>query len=44
MFELYSAPQSTCSQKVRYTMAEKGLPFVEHKLKLFKNNSCARST
>ena len=33
----YNAPQSTCSQKVRYTMAEKGLPFVEHKLKLFKN-------
>lgn len=37
MFELFNAPQSTCSQKVRYTMAEKGLEFVEHKLKLFKN-------
>jgi glutathione S-transferase len=37
MFELYNAPQSTCSQKVRYTMAEKGLDFVEHKMKLFKN-------
>lgn len=37
MFELYNAPQSTCSQKVRYTMAEKGIPFVEHRLKLFKN-------
>ena len=38
MFELYNAPQSTCSQKVRYTMAEKGIEFVEHRLKLFKND------
>jgi glutathione S-transferase len=37
MFELYNAMQSTCSQKVRYTMAEKRLEFVEHRLKLFKN-------
>jgi glutathione S-transferase len=37
MFELYNAMQSTCSQKVRYTMAEKKLEFVEHRLKLFKN-------
>lgn len=37
MFELYNAMQSTCSQKVRYTMAEKGLQFKEHRLKLFKN-------
>ena len=38
MFELYNAPQSTCSQKVRYTMAEKGIQFTEHRLKLFKND------
>ena len=25
MLELYSAPQSTCSQKVRLTLAEKNL-------------------
>jgi glutathione S-transferase len=36
MLELYSAPQSTCSQKVRLTLAEKGLEFVEHKLKLLQ--------
>ena len=38
MLELYNAPQSTCSQKVRLTLAEKGLEFVEHKLKLFQND------
>src|SRR5947209_11644843 len=38
MLELYNAPQSTCSQKVRLTLAEKGLEFVEHKLKLFRND------
>jgi len=38
MLELYNAPQSTCSQKVRLTLAEKGLTFVEHKLKLFAND------
>src|SRR5580692_11301933 len=38
MLELYNAPQSTCSQKVRLTLAEKGLKFVEHKLKLFQND------
>jgi glutathione S-transferase len=38
MLELYNAPQSTCSQKVRLTLAEKGLDFVEHKLKLFQND------
>ncbi|HZB91514.1 MAG TPA: glutathione S-transferase family protein [Stellaceae bacterium] len=38
MLELYNAPQSTCSQKVRLTLAEKGLPFVEYKLKLFQND------
>ena len=38
MLELYSAPQSTCSQKVRLTLAEKNLGFVEHKMKLFQND------
>ena len=38
MLELYSAPQSTCSQKVRLTLAEKNLDFVEHKMKLFQND------
>ncbi|HUC65236.1 MAG TPA: glutathione S-transferase family protein [Stellaceae bacterium] len=38
MLELYNAPQSTCSQKVRLTLAEKGLHFVEYKLKLFQND------
>jgi glutathione S-transferase len=38
MLELYSAPQSTCSQKVRLTLAEKYLDFIEHKMKLFQND------
>jgi glutathione S-transferase len=38
MLELYSAPQSTCSQKVRLTLAEKHLDFIEHKMKLFQND------
>jgi glutathione S-transferase len=38
MLELYSAPQSTCSQKVRLTLAEKRLEFVEHRMKLFQND------
>ena len=38
MLELYGAPQSTCSQKVRLTLAEKNLNFVEHKMKLFQND------
>jgi glutathione S-transferase len=38
MLELYSAPQSTCSQKVRLTLAEKNLDFVEHNMKLFQND------
>src|ERR1700722_7897996 len=38
MLELYSAPQSTCSQKVRLTLTEKHLEFVEHKMKLFQND------
>jgi glutathione S-transferase len=32
---LYNAPQSTCSQRVRFTLHEKGLAFTELKLDLF---------
>jgi len=35
---LYNAPQSTCSQKVRICLWEKGLAFTEHKLDLFKGD------
>lgn len=35
---LYNAPQSTCSQKVRITLHEKGLSFTEKKLDLFKGD------
>lgn len=31
---LYNAPQSTCSQRVRFVLNAKGLPFEEHKLDL----------
>lgn len=41
MLELYNARQSTCSQKARLTLAEKGLEFVEHQLKLFKQEQLA---
>lgn len=34
-FVLYNAPQSTCSQRVRYALHAKGLGFEEHKLDLF---------
>ena len=34
-FVLYNAPQSTCSQRVRFVMNAKGLPFAEHRLDLF---------
>ena len=34
-FVLYNAPQSTCSQRVRYALNAKGLPFEERKLDLF---------
>src|SRR5258708_36958265 len=34
-FTLYNAPQSTCSQRVRFVLNAKGLPFAEHKLDLF---------
>jgi glutathione S-transferase len=33
--ELYNAPQSTCSQRVRFVLHAKGLAFKEHKLDLF---------
>ncbi|MBY0271757.1 MAG: glutathione S-transferase family protein [Burkholderiales bacterium] len=34
-FTLYNAPQSTCSQRVRFVLNAKGLDFAEHKLDLF---------
>lgn len=37
-FILYNAPQSTCSQKVRICLWEKGLDFSEVKLDLFKGD------
>ena len=37
-FTLYNAPQSTCSQRVRYTLHAKGQPFEEHKLDLFSGD------
>ena len=33
-FTLYNAPQSTCSQRVRFVLNAKGVPFTEHKLDL----------
>jgi glutathione S-transferase len=35
---LYNAPQSTCSQRVRFTLHEKGLEFAEVKLDLFSGD------
>lgn len=32
MLELYHTPQSTCSQKVRLTLAEKSIPWIERKM------------
>lgn len=34
-FVLYNAPQSTCSQRVRFVLNSKGIEFEEHKLDLF---------
>ncbi|ADZ69468.1 glutathione S-transferase family protein [Polymorphum gilvum] len=34
-YVLYNAPQSTCSQRVRFVLNAKGLAFEEHKLDLF---------
>lgn len=35
---LHNAPQSTCSQRVRFTLHTKGLPFEEKKLDLFSGD------
>jgi glutathione S-transferase len=37
-FVLYNAPQSTCSQRVRYALNAKNLEFEEHKLDLFSGD------
>lgn len=37
-FVLYNAPQSTCSQRVRYALNAKGIEFDEHKLDLFSGD------
>ncbi len=37
-FILYNAPQSTCSQRVRYSLNAKGIAFEEHKLDLFSGD------
>jgi glutathione S-transferase len=36
--ELYNAPQSTCSQRVRFVLNAKGLAFEEHRLDLFSGD------
>jgi len=35
---LYNAPQSTCSQRVRFVLHSKELPFEEHRLDLFSGD------
>lgn len=37
-FKLYNAPQSTCSQRVRFVLNAKGIDFTEHKLDLFSGD------
>jgi glutathione S-transferase len=37
-FVLYNAPQSTCSQRVRFVLNAKGLPFEERKLNLLEGD------
>jgi len=37
-FILYNAPQSTCSQRVRFVLNAKNLSFTEHKLDLFSGD------
>jgi glutathione S-transferase len=37
-FKLYNAPQSTCSQRVRFVLNAKGLPFDEIKLNLLEGD------
>jgi glutathione S-transferase len=38
VFILYNAPQSTCSQRVRFVLNAKNIPFTEHKLDLFSGD------
>lgn len=38
VFTLYNAPQSTCSQRVRYTLHAKGKVFEEQRLDLFRGD------
>ena len=38
ILHLYNAPQSTCSQRVRFVLHEKGLPFTETLLDLFRGD------
>ena len=38
VFTLYNAPQSTCSQRVRFVLHAKGLAFDEHRLDLFSGD------
>ena len=40
-FKLYNAPQSTCSQRVRFVLNAKGLPFDEVKLNLLAGDQLA---
>jgi glutathione S-transferase len=40
-FTLYNAPQSTCSQRVRFVLNAKGLPFEEKKLDLLAGDQLA---
>ena len=41
MFTLYNAPQSTCSQRVRFVLNAKRLPFAEVKLDLLAGDQLA---
>ena len=38
-FELFSAPNSICSQKVRCVLAYHGIPYISHSINLFKGES-----
>lgn len=38
ILELHNAPQSTCSQRVRFTLHSKSLPFEEYRLDLFSGD------
>ena len=37
-FVLYNAPQSTCSQRVRFVLNAKKIPFEQHLLDLFSGD------